>query len=1322
MASRLRAAGALLARPLEAEEDGVRVQLGSEAEREILERHGIPAEVERELARRGLPYSVRLEVAPGGRSGSPALDEAELVRRAEARLRRTRAPAGPKPLWSWGGEAAGDVVPISDCREPGPRVVVEGRVFETEVRELRGGRAVALAFLTDGADSIAVRVFGEAADVKELAARLEAGPRLRARGTLELEPRSSQLVLRAEGLSAFPAPRREDAAVAKRVELHAHTRMSAMDGTADVARLVARAAAWGHEAVGVVDHGVVQAFPEAALAARRHGIKVLYGMEAYLVDDRPPVVLRPDGRPAAGEFVALDLETTGLSPRSHAIVEIGAVRFRGGEPAERFHTFVDPGRDLSEKARELTGITEDMLRGAPRPGPAVERLLAFVGDLPVVAHNAAFDLGFVHAAAQAALGRPFRPPAVDTMWLARALLPELSSHGLAQVTEALGVSLPRHHRAEGDALATGLAFLRLVARAGESCGLSAAPTLEELAGLSRLVPARLVRPVQATVFAKSPEGLGNLYRLVTESHLEHFHRVPRIPRSVLSARRAGLVVGSGGPASEALEAWLAGEPEEEWTARLRFYDFLELVPQEALESALAGQVDDEAVKAYHRALLAAGDRLGLPVLAVGDVHHLDPEDAACREVLLVSQRAEDEPRRGVHLRTTEEMLAAFRHLGEPEAERVVVREPVAFARSFPELSPLPEGLSAPELEGAAERVTDEAYARARELYGDPLPRPVAERLEEELAMIVGHGYAALYAIAARLVARSLADGYLVGSRGSVGSSLVATLLGITEVNPLPPHYVCPACRWAEFAGLPEGVRSGFDLPPRPCPKCGRPMRGDGHDIPFASFLGFEGDKVPDIDLNFSGEYQARAHQAAEELLGPGSVYRAGTIATVAERTAYGLVRAYAESSGRELSEAEVRRLVRGLTGVKRTTGQHPGGLMVVPRGRDPHEFTPLQRPANDPGANVTTHFDYHAIEGRLVKLDLLGHDDPTALKLLHEMTGVDPREVPFSDEATRAIFRGRGALGLPEREGEVGTLGIPEFGTRFVRGMLLDTRPATFAELVRISGLSHGTDVWANNARELTREGTATLSEVIATRDDLYLYLIERGMEPKRAFDIGERVRKGRGLGPEDEEAMRALGIPGWYVESCRKITYLFPKAHAVAYVMMAFRIAWYKVHRPAAFYAAHFTIHAGDFDPAWASLDAEACRRLAADLDRVGAPPKERQQATLLELIAEMRERGLGLLPIDLTRSEATRFRVEPEGAERAERPEGAGVRIPFVAAPGLGEKAARQLCEERARGAFRSRAELRERAGLGRAVLDVLERVGALAGLPEDDQIALF
>ncbi|MBT9258515.1 MAG: PolC-type DNA polymerase III [Clostridiales bacterium] len=1193
----------------------------------------------------------------------------------------------------------GKAVALSEVQPGMGRVQVEGRLFDWE-RESRQGKGWLHLFITDETDSLMLRLEENGEPLPEL----QRDAWVRAWGTVPPEGRLKEKdpVLLVEGLEMEPPVIRPDEAPVKRVELHVHTRMSAMAALTDPQALLERAKAWGHEAVAITDHGVVQAFPAAMEAAEKLGIKLIYGMEAYVVDESPPPeALRGLALPLDGPFVSVDLETTGLSPRGHRIIEVGAVRWEGGTPQETFQRLVRLEGELAAEVTRLTGLRAEDLVKAPPLREVLEDFLAFAGHLPLVAHNAAFDVGFLYRAAREELGVDYRPPVLDTLWLARAFMGELTGHGLASLARALGVPLKQHHRALDDAETAGGVFLKLLERAGRK------GTWKDLLEAAGKETFRGLRPYHVTLLARSEKGLENLYRLVTASHVEHFYRVPRIPKSLLQAHREGLLVGAAGCSEgELLDAWLTGEPEEQWKGRLSFYDYVELSPLDTLGHLIPQYVGSlDILKAYHRELVAAAREAAVPAVAVGDVHYLDPRDEVGRAILLHQGRGSGEKPGSYPFRTTGEMLEAFSYLGEDDARQVVVEAPLALARSIPPLKALPDGLHAPHLPEAEEELGEQVYRRARELYGDPLPEPVARRLEDELSAIRRHGYATLYVLAARLVRRSLEDGYLVGSRGSVGSSLVATLLGITEVNPLPPHYRCPECRYTEFVADPE-VGSGFDLPEKACPRCGSHLVGDGHDIPFASFLGFDGEKVPDIDLNFSGEYQAQAHQHAEALLGRQYVVRAGTVSTIAERTAYGFCRSWAEAQGKELRAAELRRLSLLLVGVKRTTGQHPGGLMLFPQGEDIHRFTPLQWPANDPSSRqMTTHFDYDAISGRLVKLDLLGHDDPTTLKRLQELTGVDPREVPFQDEKTRRLF-------WEDPEGK-GAMGLPEFGTRFVRGMLAQTRPRTFAELVRISGLSHGTDVWANNGRDLVESGTATLKELISTREDIYLYLAQRGMDPRQAFEIGERVRKGKGLRPEDREAMEALGVPRWYIDSAAKITYLFPKAHAVAYVMMAFRIAWFKVHHPLAFYAAYFSSNRELFDGEWLGMEVEEWRKRLGQLERGSS--REMAQATVLEVALEMAEKGFRFFPVDLERSHAVEFLPVEEGGVK-------GLLPPFAVVAGLGEKSAWRLVEAREEAAFTSRLDLQKRAGLSRSVVETLAAQGVLRNLPEDNQLSFL
>ena len=1011
-----------------------------------------------------------------------------------------------------GKEFWGDPIPLKDIKEDRRQVIVAGEVMTWEARPVRGGQLISFD-LTDYTDSITVKAF--ARSDSPLNEPLPPGTGVKIRGRVEFDRFAHELVLTADDIVRAELPRRVDDWPEKRVELHMHTKMSSLDGAADTVAAIRQAAAWGHPAVAITDHGVVHAFPEAHQAAKAAGIKLIYGMEGYLVDD-------PDAR-----------------SRSYHII----------------------------------------------------------------------------------------------------------------------------------------------------------------------------------ILAKNRQGLRHLYELVSLSHLHYFYRNPRIPRHELAKRREGLIIGSACEAGELYQAILNGEPEEQLLERARFYDYLEIQPVDNNRFLIEeGKVRDvEALRDINRRIVELGRRLGKPVVATSDAHFVHPEDEIIRRILMAGHgfSTDDRPT-PLYFRTTREMMEEFSYLGEETAREVVIVNPNRVAEECEVMEPVPSGLHTPDLPEAADAIAQMARTRARARYGDPLPEIVAARVERELRAIIDNGYAPLYYIAHKLVRKSLEDGYLVGSRGSVGSSLVATLCEITEVNPLPPHYVCPSCQWSQF--FTDGsVGAGVDLPNKACPRCGTQLDKDGFDIPFETFMGFHGDKVPDIDLNFSGEYQAEAHRYAEELLGKENVYRAGTTATLADRTAYGYVKKFLESQGREARNAEINRLVRGCTGVRRTTGQHPGGLIVVPRGRDIHEFTPVQYPANDREAGViTTHFDFHALHDNLVKLDILGHDDPTVLRMLQDLTGVDVRRVPLDDPATMAIFSSTETLGLPDDgSGSVGTLGIPEFGTRFVRQMLEETRPKTFAELVRISGLSHGTNVWTNNAQDLIRKGVATLPEVIATRDDIMLYLIQRGMESGAAFRIMEQVRKGKGLKPEDEELMRKHGVPEWYIESCQKISYMFPKAHAAAYVMMAFRIAYFKVHYPEAFYAAYLSVRAEEYDADLVVQGREAIRRAIEAVERKGAEATARDKSlvTIMEIVLEAMARGIKFLRVHLYESDPKRFRITPDG-----------LLPPLSALQGVGAAAAESIAEARAEGPFTSVDDLRRRARLTRSVVDTLRQHGCLAGLPETDQLTLF
>ncbi|MHB9058216.1 MAG: PolC-type DNA polymerase III [Bacillota bacterium] len=1309
--------------------DGNRLEVtvAGAAGTEFLNRRGVARELERlVLARTGATVTTALiagpepELAEGSGDLAPEVYVASYIERPEAARDRVllgrRVEKTPRPVK--------DVV--TEERE----VVLAGEVARAQVHELNTGRKLITFDLTDYTDSITVKAFAGKANGKngngkggsptaggdvDWAGSLGDGAWVLVRGQAQVDRVSQELTVMAEDIVRGRRPERVDPAEEKRIELHLHTKMSAMDSVVDVSEAVRRASSWGHPALAITDHGVVQAFPEAFAAGKKYGVKVILGVEAYLVDDLTPPCRRPRATPLDQEdLVVVDVETTGLWPLVDGILEIGAVRISGDDPRE-FQTFVRPSRPIPPKVGEMTGISDEMVAKAPSPEEAIAAFLDFAGGACLIAHNAGFDLGFLREAARRAGRAEWSPTVIDTLAMARALLPGRTHHKLDKLAEEFGVALDRHHRAVDDARATGQVFRHLLARLPEGTERSTAG----LNGLAGRVPTLLLPDHHAVILVRDQAGLKRLYKLISHAHTRELRRNPRIPKSLLAANREGLIIGSACEAGEVFQAFLRGEGPDEVAERAGFYDYLEIQPI-GNNAFLLGQgavASEAALTAINRAIYDLGQALRRPVVATGDVHFLDPHQAVYRAILMNSNGYEDADRQGpFYYHTTEEMLAAVGDLGDDVAREVVLTNPAKVAAMVEDVQPVPTGVFPPDIEGAAEIVQETAMGRAKALYGDPLPGIVAQRLERELHSIITNGYAGIYLLAARLVEKSMGDGYLVGSRGSVGSSLVATMCGITEVNPMPAHYLCPNqdCRYSEFVSSAAG-QSGFDLPARDCPLCGTPLKKDGHDIPFETFLGFEGDKVPDIDLNFSGEYQPRIHEYAEELLGDSAIYRAGTIATVAERTAFGYVRGYMNDRALALRRAEVTRLATGCSGVRRTTGRHPGGLVIVPKGREIEDFCPIQFPANDPKAGqTTTHFDYHSIEC-LVKLDLLGHDDPTALRMLQDLTGVDVRGIPFDDPETLSIFSSLKAVGLGEKqiEGDVGTIGVPEFGTRFVRQMLQDTRPTTFTELVRISGLSHGTDVWLNNAQDLIKEGTAGLREVICCRDDIMVYLIFKGLQPSLAFKIMEDVRKGRGLKPNQIEAMQEKGVPAWYIQSCLTIRYMFPKAHAAAYVMMSFRVAFFKVHHPAAFYAVYFTVRGDDFNSSMIVREpGELQRQMKAIMDKGNeATAKEKSTLTDLEVAHEMYLRGQRFLPVDLERSEAARFQVTPDG-----------LLAPFVALTGFGAAAAAGVIQARAEAPFTSIEDLTTRARLSRAHVDILREHGCLRGLSETNQLSLF
>ena len=1227
----------------------------------------------------------------------------------------------------FGKEFTGNPVKIVDTKIPGESVIVEGNIFNIEPREIKGEKYIVSFDITDKSDSTTVKFFVKRSVFdNELKDKIKKDAYLRVQGEVQFDKYAKEINIMAKAIMTAQAPPpRMDTAEEKRVELHLHTQMSSMDGVTPVKTYIKRAIDWGHKAIAITDHGVVQAFPDAMNAAAKSDLKVIYGVEAYLIDDLGNAVFSPRGQNLDDTYVVFDIETTGLSKEKEMITEIGAVKVADGKIIDRFSTFVNPQRPISAEITKLTGITDDMVKDAPTIENVLPEFLKFCEDTVLVAHNASFDTGFIRIAAERAGLGELHHTIVDTLELARALLPELNKHKLDIVCEHLGVTLNGHHRAVNDAEATAEVFIKFLDMLAEKKIF----TLDEINVLaSRTVNYKKLRAYHAIILVKNYTGLRNLYELVSMAHIDYFFRRPRIPKSKFMQMREGLILGSACEAGELYRALLDGEPKQRIEELVHFYDYLEIQPlgnnKFMIDSPRVENIHSmEDIKNMNRKIVELGETYGKPVVATCDVHFIDPDDAAFRKIIMAAEGfpdADNQP--PLYFRTTDEMLAEFDYLGEEKAREVVISNTNLIADQIEKIKPIPDETFPPKIEGADEQLRQICMDKAHSIYGDPLPPLVQERLETELNSIISNGYAVLYIIAQKLVWKSVADGYLVGSRGSVGSSFAANMAGITEVNSLPPHYVCPNCKYSDFdselvKSFAMEEASGCDMPDMNCPKCGTLMHKDGHDIPFQTFLGFEGDKEPDIDLNFSGEYQQTAHAYTEELFGVGHVFKAGTIGTLADKTAYGFVKKYFDEREITAHNAEITRLMNGCTGVKRTTGQHPGGLMVVPSDHNIYEFCPIQRPANDVNSTVTTtHFDYHSISGRLLKLDLLGHDDPTVIRMLYDLTGVNPQTVPLGDPATMSLFESPEALGVTAEDigCETGTLGIPEFGTKFVRGMLLDTKPKTFADLLRISGLSHGTDVWLGNAQTLIENGTITLKETISTRDSIMIYLINKGVDKKKSFKIMEKVRKGKGLTDEDIADMKAANVPDWYIESCQKIKYMFPKAHAAAYVMMAFRIAYFKINYPEAYYATYFTVRAcDDFDYSCMCKGMDVAKAAMREIHAKGmeATAKDKAKMTVLELIVEFYARGFKFLPIDLYKSDSRKFIVTEEG-----------LIPPFNSLQGLGTNAAQSIVDGREAGEFHTIEELKERTSLGRSLIDLLKENGVLNGIPETNQLSLF
>ncbi|MDD6188930.1 MAG: PolC-type DNA polymerase III [Clostridiales bacterium] len=1235
---------------------------------------------------------------------------ADAAKKASPQTRLPRMLVGKKII--------GHSIPISELTVETGRCVVTGEVFGTELREVRNGTAKILDFnITDYTGSLRVSKFlrGEEDAAYEA---ITDGMYITVQGMVSYNRWHGDISMEPAAVRQDEKPvRKDNYSGEKRVELHLHSRYSALDALTDIGDVVKTAAKWGHKAIALTDHGVAQGFPELCSAGKKNGIKVIYGVEGYYindVDDR--VVVHGDGDfPLEGEFVAFDLETTGLSPENDRITEIGAVIMKDGKETDRFQTFVDPGRSIPYEVTKLTGIRDSDVKGAPSEAEAVGEFMKFVGGRPVVAHNADFDTAFI-ANACGRMGIEYDLTSLDTLVLAQNLLPELKKFTLDSVANYLSLPDFNHHRASDDALTCGLLLPHFFKRLRELgvervADINAAMIPLRNKGNSRRQPKHII------ILVKEQKGIRNLYEIISRAHLEHFKKYPIIPKSLLMRLRDGLIIGSACEAGEIFKAVVSGKSMRELKRLGEFYDFLEIQPicNNAFMVRNGTARDDEQLRDFNRRVVELADELGKPVVATGDVHFLEPEHEIFRRILLSNKFSDSDYPLPLYLKTTEEMMEEFAYLGPQKCYDVVIGNSNLIADMCDEVAPLPTGLFAPKIENSAEELQSLVYGKVNALYGDNPPELITKRLETELGGIIGRGYDVIYMSAQKLVAKSLAAGYLVGSRGSVGSSLVAFMSGITEVNSLPAHYRCPNCKHSDFeAGKDYGC--GVDMPDAYCPVCGTKYVKDGFDIPFETFLGFAGDKVPDIDLNFSGEYQARAHKDTIDLFGESHVFRAGTIGTIAEKTAYGYVKKYLEERGMRVSKVEEDRLARGFTGVKRTTGQHPGGLVVIPQDHEIYDFCPVQHPADDPDTDIiTTHFEYHSMESNLLKLDMLGHDDPTMIKYLEEFTGVDAKSIPLDDPETMRLFITPEALGIPEGDpiiGKTGSIAVPEFGTKFTREMLADTQPKKFSTLVRLSGFSHGTDVWLGNAKDLITSGTASVDQAIGCRDDIMIYLISCGVPPKDSFSIMEKVRKGKGLSTEHEQEMRDYGVPDWYIDSCKKIKYLFPKAHAVAYVTMAVRIAWFKVHRPEAFYCAYFSVRAPAFDLEVMSGGADSIRRKINEIEaKQDAKQAEKDLLTALEVAYEMYLRGIEFAPVDLYRSEATKFKID-------------GHRLipPFTAITGLGESAALDIVAHRDE-RFLSIEEFSAACPkVSKTHIEQLKEAGAFGDIPDTAQISLF
>ena len=1223
---------------------------------------------------------------------------------------------------------------ITELSSEDGTVSLDGEIIYMEDKTLKNGKTLLSFDLYDGTSTLTCKAFLEKDKAKKIIKRMGSVKGVKIEGNAQMDSFSNELTVMANTIVESEGVKkviRQDNSEVKRVELHMHTKMSQMDAVTSATDLIKRAMKWGMKSIAITDHGVAQAFPEAyhLVGDDNPDIKIIYGVEAYLAPDNTKSIYDGKGQDIDTTYCVLDLETTGFSASNDKITEIGIMKVKNKEVIDEFSCFVNPERHIPERVSEVTNITDDMVKDAETIDKIFPKVLEFLGDQKetvIVAHNANFDVGFLKQNAKA-LGYDFNYSYLDTLSLAKDLFPDYKKYKLGKIAENLGIKVEVAHRALDDVDTTVKVFNVMMDMLKER-GAKKLEDIDQVAAdqEAKKEEYKKLKTYHAIILAKNYVGLRNLYKLISLSHVNYFYRKPRILKSLYKKYSEGLILGSACEAGELYQAIEQGRPDEEIEAIANDYDYLEIQPIGNNQFLIRNGImrDEEDLRDINRKIVALGEKLHKPVVATCDVHFMDPQDEIYRRILEAGQKYEDADNQApLYLRTTEEMLEEFSYLGEEKAYEVVVTNTNLISDMCEQISPISPEKCPPHIPGCEEDIKNIAYKKAHELYGDPLPEIVQTRLDKELNSIISNGYSVMYIIAQKLVWKSNEDGYIVGSRGSVGSSLVAFMTGITEVNSLQPHYRCPNCKYSEFEDY--GVGNGFDLPDKDCPKCGHKLAKDGMDIPFETFLGFNGDKEPDIDLNFSGEYQAKAHKYTEVIFGKGTTFKAGTVGTVADKTAYGYVKGYYEDRGIPMNRAEIQRLSVGCTGIKRTTGQHPGGIIVVPKGREIYEFTPVQHPADDPNSDIiTTHFDYHSIDGNLLKLDILGHDDPTVIRMLQDLTGIAPTEIPLDDKETMSIFNSTDALGVtPEQiHSEVGTYGIPEYGTKFARGMLLDTKPTTFDELIRLSGLSHGTDVWLGNAQSLIEQGIVTLQEAICCRDDIMIYLIKKGLPPDKAFKIMESVRKGKvakGKEPKWKDEyiplMKEHDVPDWYIKSCEKIKYMFPKAHAAAYVTNAFRIAWFKVHIPLAYYAAYYSIRAKAFDASCMIFGKEKAKNKMKEIEMKNQK-KEATKAELdmyddLEIVLEMYERGLEFLPIDLYESEATKFKIQDNK-----------LRPPLNSIPGFGTVAAQGIVEARKDGKFMSIDDLKIRAKIGASGADLLKEFGCLEGMSQSNQLSLF